>query len=94
MTRGGGESALHVAIRELKQGRGRELMKQHGAHAIGIGRRKEDAAADDLALLVYVEPGAAPGEPVPTSILHHPEGGGAPVRVPIRVVVSPKATRE
>lgn len=84
-------------IEELKDAQGAELMRRHGAHAIGIGwKRSGEQKTDRLALIFYVEHklGAPEVEPIPPAITFTPAGSDEPVEVPTDVVESPPAVFE
>jgi hypothetical protein len=85
----GSEEQLIEWLRALKQERGHELRRRHGAHAVGIGRRRSDGHP---ALLLYVAPAdedaPAASEPVPEEVEFTPPGHREAVRLPVDVVLS------
>ncbi len=73
-----------------------ELMRRYAAHSLGIGRLIPDDERDErLALLFYVDPGAAASaEPVPPDVEYLPPDRTEPVTLPTRVVDSAPAEFE
>jgi hypothetical protein len=74
-------------------------MRRHGAHAIGIGRKRvQGSKTGRLALIFYVErkrpPGQLGAEPIPGTISFTPEGSSEPLEVPTDVVEAPQARSE
>lgn len=83
-------------LRALKQQRERELMTRHGAHAIGIGRKRVGGAdTDQLALLFYVErkddPDTMNVDRIPATISFRPRAGDDPVELKTDVIEAPRA---
>ena len=78
---------------------GGDLMRRHGAHAIGIGRKRvQGSKTGRLALIFYVERKRPPGqlgtEAVPETISFTPEGSSEQLEVPTDVVEAPQARSE
>ena len=83
-------------LRAFKRQHGAELMRRHGAHAIGIGRKKvAGEKTDRLALVFYVaRKGEREGDPVPPTFSFTPEGHEEPVTLDSDVVEAPPAEFE
>ncbi len=85
-------------MQELKRSRGKELRQRHGAHAMGIGRKRAAGKrTDELALIFYVEhktSGDPSVEPVPAEIAFTPRGSDEAVLLKTDVVESAPAVFE
>jgi hypothetical protein len=90
------ETPEYARLLELKRTRGRELMRRHGANALGIGwKRTHGERTDQLALLFYVDDKRSPkAERVPQFVRFIPEGAEEAVEVPTDVIESPSAEFE
>lgn len=84
-------------VRAFKKSRQWELMERYGAHALGIGRLEDEAqekAADEPALLFYVERKDEAEGRIPAKLTFRPEGADEDVEVKTRIVESPQAQLE
>ena len=85
-------------MQELKRSLGDELRQRHGAHAIGIGRKRVAGnKTDELALIFYVEhktSGDPSVEQVPGEIAFTPPGSAGTVTLKTDVVQSAPAAFE
>jgi hypothetical protein len=91
------ERPEYAWLRAYKAAHGRELLRKHGAHAIGIGwKRVAGSKTDRLALIFYVEHKRPADklavEPVPPEISYTPSGSERPVQLATDVVETAPAT--